>query len=865
MKKNRKSQPPSLAKKILSKFTLYDEDFLSIGDLEEEFTEKVEIQGIIKARNWFWKQVIKSIPAYLRYFISGVLDLFKNYFKSAIRQMYRQKSYTFLNLFGLAVGMSCFLIIFSWVQHERNFDTFHSKSNRIYRVNNKVTLKSGQPRDMVYTSAPMAQALINDYPEIKTAVRMRAFFGVDIKVNDKDFNERSGFFADPSFFEIFNFPLLKGSPKDVLQHSNCIVLSRKLANKLFGSEEPLGKSLLVNNESYHVTGVFKDIPTNSHLQFDYLASTKNIDSFENQNWGTLSIYTYILLEDNTQAETLEEKIQELNERHIGEWAVKTFQYHLQPITSIHLHSNLLGEYAPRTQISQLNLFSTIGILILIVACINYINLTTARYQRRLTEIGIRKVLGADRFRLIVQFLSESLLSMSLAIGAALILSRILSPVFGSLIEGNFQPHIGTNTLKIAGILLLVGLISGVYPAVFLSSFQAVSILRGRRKKGHFRSILRKGLIIFQFTVTVILMVGTGIVYTQIHFMKGKYLGFNEEDILVVRLNNPNLRQKYEIIKNEFLQLPEVDKATASGFLPLLNQDLRAYRPEGFGEDKIFVRTLYVDHDFIPTMELELKEGRNFSGQNSADALYGYIVNETAVKTFGWDSALGRQIEARGQGEDKKTAKGPVIGVLKDFHFRSFREKIGPLILRMKPERFDIINLKVKTENFSSLLPQLEAKWKEIDQESPFTHYVFMEDIISGTFRRDQRLGQNFSYLSLISILIACLGLLGLISYLAGQRTKEIGIRKIHGASVPDIIALLTKEILKLVVLANIIAWPIGYLLMSNWIKNFAYRASINPVIFISSALLALLITFITLSFQSIKAALANPIDSLRYE
>ncbi|MCK4931953.1 MAG: ABC transporter permease [Candidatus Aminicenantes bacterium] len=861
---DKKRRPPCAAKWILSLMSWYDEQFLSLGDLEEEFDEKVQNEGVSKARSWYRMQALKSVPSYTAYFTLGAIDMLKNYFKSAFRHMKRQKVYTFLNLSGLAIGMASFIIIFYWVQHELSFDRFHAQADRIYRVSNEVTLKSGDQRHMVYTSAPMAQTLVEEYSEIKKATRMRGLFGVNFRVKDKDFYEEWGFTVDPSFFDVFSFSMLQGDPKEILKEPYSLALSEKLARKFFGKENPLGKTLLMNGENRQVTGVFKDVPTNSHLQPGYLLSSSNNEDFENPNWSKLTLYTYVVLEKNTQVDALEAKIQEVNEKHIGEWATTVFRYRLQPITSIHLYSDLIGEYSLRTNLSQLYIFTAIAILILLVACINFVNLTTARYHRRLKEIGIRKVLGTNRFQLGIQFMCESLLTVCLALGAGLLLAEILFPTFGSLVGGDLRLHLGMNMLKVIGLVLFVGLISGGYPAFYLSSFPAVTLFREIVKKGTFRSRLRKILIVFQFAVTIILLVGTGLIYMQMHFIKNKSIGFNREKIVVVRMNNPELRKHYETVKNELLKVPGVVNATVSGFIPFLGQDLKAYRPEGFEEDMIFVRTLYVDHDFIPTMEMELAEGRNFKRENKADALYGYIVNEAAVKKFGWDSALGKQIELRSSDDNDETALGPVIGVLRDFHFRSFREEIAPLIMRVRPERFDIVNLKVETDNLPGLISRLEHKWKEIDQENPFG-YEMMENIFDGTFRREQRLGREFSYFALISILIACLGLLGLVSFMAEERTKEIGIRKIHGASLFSIVGLLTKEILILVVLANVIAWPVSYVVMHNWMKNFVYRTSINPVIFIGSAVLALVITLLTVSFQSIKAALANPVDALRYE
>ncbi|MDH4218335.1 MAG: ABC transporter permease [Candidatus Aminicenantes bacterium] len=855
-------EPPALAKWLFSRLTIYEDEFLSAGDMEEEFEERVGSEGAVKARSWYWRQILKSIPAYIVYFIFGTLDMVKNYFKSAFRNMKRDKVYTLLNLAGLAVGMSCFIIIGLWVQHELSFDEFHARSDKIYRIGNAVTLKTGDERDMVYTSAAMGPTLVEDYPEIETATRMRGFHGANFKVGDKDFIENWGFYAEPSFFDVFSFPLLSGNPSDALEAPRSIILSQKVALKFFGDENPVGKTLLLNGEACQVTGLIKDPPSNSHLQFGYLLSSAGVEEFEEQNWTKLGVYSYLVLKDSTQAEAVEAKIQALNQRYIGDWADDVFRYHLQPITSIHLHSDLVGEFSPRTEMSQIYLFSAIGLLLLLVACINFVNLTMARYHRRLKEVGIRKVLGADRFRLVLQFLCESFLLEGLSMGAALLLVPILNPVFDMLIAG--EMHLSGNILKVIAFVSVVGLISGLYPAIHLSSFQPVMLFRKVITRGSHRSVLRKMLIVVQFAVAIVLLVGTGVVYTQMQFIKNRPLGFNKDNILLVWMNNSELQEDYETIKSELLTVPGVVKATASGFAVLMNQDLKVYRPEGFGEDTIFVRTLYVDHDFLPTLEIDLAEGRNFAEDNPADAKFGYIVNKAAVKKFGWDFALGKQIEARGSTESEETAQGPVIGVLEDFHFRSFREEIGPLILRVRPERFDIITLKVETENLPGLISRLQDKWKQIDPMYPF-RYEVMEAVFDGTYRRDRQFGRGFSYFSLISILIACLGLLGMIAFLTQQRTKEIGIRKVHGASVIRIVGLLNKEILILVALANLIAWPAGYFIMDNWLKNFAYRVPIDPLVFLGSAAAAFIIAAATLSVQSIRAASANPVDSLRYE
>ncbi len=858
----KKQKPPALAKWLFSLLTIYNDEFLSAGDIDEEFAERTISEGLVRARSWYWQQTLKSLPAYMVYLIFGTLDMMKNYFKSAFRSMKRDKVFTFLNLAGLAVGMSCFIIIGLWVQHELSFDRFHDRSDRIYRIGSAVTLKTGNERDMVYTSAPMAPTLAADFPEIETATRMRGLHGANFKVGNNDFVENWGFFADPSFFEVFSFPLISGNPSDALETPRSVILTQKVALKFFGDSNPMGKILLLNDEACPVTGVIKDPPSNSHLQFGFLLSTVGNKEFESENWTQLGVYSYLVLKDSSSTETVEAEIQGVNQRYIGEWANDVFRYHLQPITSIHLHSDLGGEYSPRTEMSQIYLFSAIGILILLVACFNFVNLTMARYHRRLKEVGIRKVLGADRFRLVLQFLCESLLLVGFSMGTALLLVPILNPVFDLLITGDMQ--LGGNILKVIGLVTVVGVISGLYPAVYLSSFQPVMLFRKVVTKSSHSSVFRKILIVFQFSVTIVLLIGTGVVYTQMQFIQNRPLGFNKDKILIVPMNNPELQKDYETIKSELLSVPGVVKATATGFAVFLNQDLKAYRPEGFGEDMIFVRTLYVDHDFLPTLEIDLAEGRNFARDNPADAKYGYIVNKAAVKKFGWDSALGKQIEARASTEDEETAQGPVIGVLEDFHFRSFREEISPLILRVRPERFDLITLKVDMSNLPDLASRLQNKWKQIDPIHPF-RYEVMENIYKGTFRRDRQMGHGFSYFSLISILIACLGLLGMIAFLTQQRTKEIGIRKVHGATVIRIVGLLNKEILILVALANLIAWPAGYFIMNNWLKNFAYRAPIHPLVFVTAAAAAFMIAAATLSVQSIRAASANPVDALRYE
>jgi putative ABC transport system permease protein len=784
--------------------------------------------------------------------------MIKNYLKVALRNIKRSKIYSFVNISGLAVGMACCFLIFLYVQHEFSYDRFHEKSDQIYRVTTEWQVE-GQSRIHQTTAAPVAPALMNDFPEVQNTVRIRRT-GAIIYHGGESFVERRVYLVDPSFFDIFNFPLLRGNPETAFQSPYSMVLTEKSAEKYFGREDPIGKILNIGKRfDFEVTGIAKDVPPNSHLDFDFLVRFDFINDYTSFNylgsWGAWNFHTYVLLQKDFSPFDFMKKTPAFIKKYRGTDSTNPQRLHLQPLTQINLETN--------GKLKYIYFFSAIAVIILILVCVNFMNLSVARSSARVREIGMRKVMGAKRPQLIKQFMGESIVMAFLALPLALLLAYTVLPAFNSLLMTRLQTNYFQSLpfiLSIFGITLVASLISGSYPALYLSAFKPVQSLRGELKsrKGILR--LRSLLVIFQFSVSIILIISTIAIYHQMKYIQNRDLGFNKDFIVNVSIFEPGLRQKSDYVKSELLENPSISSATVSSFYPGSHPN-QSVDWEGRKEDQELMMAWYsVDHDFIRTFEMKIVEGRDFSRELPSDIQSAYILNETAAKAFGWESGVGKQFMV----ERADLTMGRVIGVMKDFHFASLHHNIRPLALVLDPEGGDHFSLKITPKNMSETLSFIEKKFKEFAPNAPF-HYSFMDDEIAELYMEEERLGKLISSFSVLAVLIACLGLLGLASFSISRRTKEIGIRKVLGASVSNIIILLTGEFSKLVLLANIIAWPIAFYAMKKWLQNFAYRMDIGLWLFILAAFLALLIAVLTTGYHAIKAAKANPSDSLRYE
>ncbi len=703
------------------------------------------------------------------------------------------------------------------------------------------------------------------------------FFNTMTKV----FGNHARFFTDPSFFEIFSLPLLKGDSQTVLKEPNTAVLSRNMAQKLFREADPIGKTLRVeNHDDFTVTGIMENIPENSHFHFDILMSLDSLEESRIPGWLTLNFPTYLLLKPDADPTALENKLPELVFDRVGAQLEKVtgmssqlifqsgmfrFRFFLQPIREIHLHSHLMLEIEPNSDIKYIYIFTAIALFILVIAAINFINLTTARSAGRAKEIGMRKVLGSQRTQLIRQFLTESLLHSCLSMFLALLLAGLFLPLFNHLAQKNLSMTALTGTLSIgviALIILLTGLLSGIYPALLLSGFNPSRFLKGHRKAGFKSKKLRSALVIFQFSASIILIMGTIVIYRQLSYMQNKRIGYQKEQILILG-NAYILKDSIQTFKEDMLNHSDFIQATVSGFLPVPSErNLVTFFPEGDVRSSINVQMWTVDHDYIPTLGMTIREGRNFSPEFSTDGQSTAIINQSLARELEWENPVGKRLTTIISEEGDK-ATFTVVGMVEDFNFESLRKNISPLLLHVGSSPAHIA-FRINTDNVQRSISKLRDKWREFLPAHPF-EYFFLDDRFNAVYRSERRVGEISGVFAGLALLIGCLGLLGLAAFTSVQRTKEIGIRKVMGASTGSVMKLLLREYLRLVALANIIAWPVGYYVMQIWIREFAFRASFAAWIPVAAGITALAIALLSVGFQAAKTAVSNPIHSLRYE
>lgn len=800
--------------------------------------------------------------------------MFNNYLKIAFRNVKKHKAYAFINIAGLAIGMACCILIISFIATELSYDQYHENKNNIYRLGLDANL-GGNQMLMPISTAPAAPALVQDYPEVLDAVRFRSMGNISVKDRDLEFFEENVYLADNSIFNIFTFPMIKGNPETALKTAYSMVMTEDTAKKYFGDEDPIGKILKVDNQfDYTVTGVVKNVNKNSHFTFDILCSFESLYAQNRQAlevWLSFNLYTYVLLQEDIDPKVLENKFPALIETHMGT-ALKAIggriDFFLQPITQIHLHSHMENEMSANSDIAYIYIFAAIALFILIIACINFMNLSTARSALRAKEVGIRKVIGAERKELIKQFLGESLIYSLFSMLVAIGLAHLVLPLFSSLSGRDLTiDYFGMPWLipSIIGMILFVGFAAGSYPALFLSSFQPVNVLKGSIKAGAANSRFRSIMVVGQFVISIGLIISTGVILNQLRFMKNKNLGFEKENILVVRTSDGPARESIVSIKQEFKKVPGVLNAGLGSQVPGSEANISPFVPEGFSATEAqLMKSIDIDQDFIPTMGIEVIKGRNFSSEFGTDTSDAIIINETAARKFGWADPIGKKIENfSGEEIEDRTAQ-TVVGVIKDIHMSSLHSLIMPLLVNNESDDWDNIVVRINPNNVGGTIDSLRSKWEELFPNQTFD-YSFLDDSLAKMYESEGRLSQIFSSFTLFAIFIACLGLFGMASFTAEQRTKEIGIRKVMGASVSGIVVLLAKDFLKLVLLANIIAWPIAYLAMKEWTKGFSYQAGIGIEMFLITAVLAAVIALLTVSFQSIKAALSHPINAIKYE
>ncbi len=801
--------------------------------------------------------------------------MIKNYVTVALRNLFRQKGYSIINIVGLSVGISVCLLIFFWVHDELQYDRFHENADRIYRLINERHSEDGYYLS-VYTPPPLGEALEDNFPEVEKTLRLIRISDLLLSRDNKKFIEEHILFTGPAIFDFFDIPFTFGNPEAALLEPNTVVLTEEMARKYFGMENPVGETLTLQNQiEVQVTGVMKDMSDRFHIKADFFISfaTLNLPQERLESWIWQQFYNYVMLPRNYDPSLLEHKLAEYYEQYVhpktllyGMW----YKPHLQPVTDIYLRSaGFRFDLSNRGNITYVYAFSIIAIFILFIACINFMNLSTARSAGRAREVGVRKVLGANRSQLMIQFIGESVVTAIIAVVIAMGIVELVLPAFNNFSGKQLTLYPDTGLIGIPVILafaLIVGLLAGSYPAFFLSTFPTLGVIRGKggtRKSGF--PVLRKILIVFQFTVSIVLIVGTIVVFLQINYAQTKNLGFDKEQILYLPLRSNDLHQNYEAIKNGILQNPEIISATAAYGIPGGTVAGDAIRIAG-EEHNLPVNMFVVDHDYLETLGIELIAGRDFSREFTTDAQSAFIINETMVRTFGWSSpreAVGKELEwDRWDGDGIK--RGEVIGVVRDFHFKSMHEEINPVVMHIYPQVFSGFLVRVIPENITGTIQYLEEKWQSLTPEWPF-EYTFLDQSFDQLYRAEQMAGKIFLLFSGLSVFIACLGLFGLSAYTAESRTKEIGIRKVLGAGVTSIVFLLSKEFTKWVLAANLIALPAAYYVMNRWLQNFAYRIEIGFEVLLLTAAIAFIIALFTVIYQSVRAALGNPVDALRYE
>jgi putative ABC transport system permease protein len=808
--------------------------------------------------------------------------MWKNYLKIAFRSLLRDKTFSAINLLGLAIGITSCLVSVIYVKSEWSYDRFHEKADRTVRVVFKGNIQ-GQELNEAHVMPPVAETLLQDYPEVLEATRIRLMGSPKVTYGEKIFRNHPSAFVDPNFFEVFTFPFLKGDPDKALAAPNRLVLSQSTAETFFGAEDPIGKELGMNDgrDRFIVTGVMEDMPYHSHFRFDVLASMSTFPEADNPSFMVSEFFTYLVLPENEDYRGLENKLPQVTEKYLGPQLQKgmgisleefraagnQIGLSLQPLTSIYLHSDLMGELGPRDDVRYLYIFSAIAAFMLIIACINFINLTTANAGRRAREVGIRKALGVAQRQLMGQFLASSILLSWLALLLALVLLELALPVFNAVSGYQLSFSYATNPWFIPAILLFglaVGILAGVYPAFFLSSFKAVTVLKGfsRTPAGKGSIGLRSGLVVFQFCISIILIIGTLVIYRQLAYIQNKDLSYEKEQVLVLP-DVSLLGNNAEAFRHKLLQDSRVAQVSISGYLPSgpsFNNNFMIFPAEN---PSLQIKTLRydVDEHYLPALGLELAAGRNFSHEYGSDHT-AILLNETAVKALGFEKdPLGQRL-THINNEGKKTVY-QVIGIVEDFHFRSMHEKIAPLVM-VKGKNQGSVIAKINTEEIGGLLQNIDSQWTAFSDEEPF-EYSFLDERFYRTYAPERRMGKVLTIFSALTVFIACMGLFGLATFMAKQRTKEIGIRKVLGAEISGIVLMLTADFLKLVVFASIIAFPLAWWFMGSWLENFAYRVDMGPWIYLAAGFIAAAVAFLTTGFLAIKAAMTNPVINLRNE
>jgi putative ABC transport system permease protein len=808
--------------------------------------------------------------------------MLKNNFKIAFRNLWKNKGYSAINIFGLAIGLATGLLITLFVIDELSYDKYNEKADRIYRVDTDINLSGSEFKHYV-TPAPMAGVLMKDYPRIEQTTRLRGGGDMLVQKGNETLVEHNAFSADPSLFSVFTLPMISGDPKTALNQPHTMVIAESIAKKYFNTTDAVGKTLKVDNTTpYLITGVIKETPAQSHLHFNFIRSNAGEEDSRSDFWLNNNYATYLLVRPGTDQQTLDRYLKEVAKKYAEpqlqnvfhsnfsdlEKKGDFFKYSSIPLTQIHLYSPLTNELEPSGNSQYIYVFIVIAVFILLVACVNFMNLSTARSAGRSKEVGVRKVLGSDRYSLMMQFLTESVLTSFIALVIALVVTVLFLPYFNQLAGKEIGLGLFSNIFLLPSLLLItamVGILAGLYPAFFLSAFEPVQVLKGKLASGFKGSWLRNSLVVFQFATAIILIVCTLIIYNQLSFIRNKDLGYDREQVLVLK-NAYSLGSHAKTFKDEILQIPGVVAATRTNALPTSGQveDQNAFSKDASmsASQSVTIAEWFVDADYISTLGMKMAQGRNFSPQMPTDS-GAILINEAAARMLGFNHPLQEKLYDSDRG--KKVFTMPIIGVVKDFNNGSMRHQTAPLVFHLS-KNGDRFVFRIKSKDIPAVIARIESKYHAVELMAgqPFI-YSFMDEDFDHLYQSEQRTGKIFITFAFFAILIACLGLFGLITYAAQQRTKEIGIRKVLGATVANVTAMLSRDFLKLVLIAILIATPVAWFAMEKWLQGFAYRTEISWWVFVLSAFVALIIALATVSFQAIKAALANPVKSLRSE
>ncbi len=860
------SKPPKIASTILRRIVNSNVRYGAMGDFEENFNKIAGEKGPARARIYYWSEIAAALPGFMFNSVYWGAEMFKNHLVIAVRNIRRHRAYSFINISGLAIGMSCAIMIMLWVKDELGYDRFHRNERRIYRV---VSESVADNKYMIETPCPMGYVLSHEYPDIEKVVRLQYRSNCVVRSGDSVFMGWNGAAADPSIFDVFTFPLSEGDSKTALSEINSIVLSREKAVACFGGDKPIGKMIEMEGDLFKVTGILKEIPDNSEIRFDFVRPFKSLRDLEKNRdfiWNWFSFETFVLLKEKALPGSVDAQISDILNAN-RPWSNTTLRTFLQPLGRMHLYRP--GGGGP---IKYVAIFSLIAASILLIACINFMNLSTARSAGRAREVGIRKVLGSDRKQIMRQFFGESLLLASISLLIATGIVSLALPWFGAL-SGK---HLHLNYLDPGTILdaiamvLITGLFSGFYPAMLLSAIKPAHVLKGKLLSGPAHGptsagLFRKVLVVVQFSLSIGLIICTAVLYQQLNFMRFSDLGFNEDNLVRLSLSD-EARRNFEPMRNELSQNPAILKVAAAG---RTSYGVRI-EWEGMPGDEEFLDRMgsncaytMIDTDYLDVLEMEMLGGRSFSKDYPSDERGGYLINEEAARLWKMEEPVGKGFSLNNRG----TLDGTVVGMFKNKYI-GLKNPAKPEIYYLTPktpwDKYDYFYMRINGDMPAQALAHIKTVWDKFNPGMP-PELIFIDEMIGEQYRFEVRLGRLFNIFTFLAVFISCLGLFGLASYVAEQRTKEIGVRKVLGASIINIVTLLINDFGKWIVLSNLIAWPVAWFAMHKWLQEYPYRISIDAWLFPAAGLLALAIAVLSVSWQAFRAASANPIDSLKYE